>query len=62
MIKKEYLTLKEAGAIVGLSYSSLRKLIKLGKLKALRPSWKLVIARADLDAFMQASAIDNKLS
>lgn len=61
MQNRDYLNLKQACEITGLSNTTLRKAIKDGKLKATRPSWKLCIQRVDLDAFMRASACDAKV-
>jgi excisionase family DNA binding protein len=58
----EYLTLKEVSEITRMGYSTIRKLIRAGKLKARRPSWRLVVTRNDLDAFMQDSAVDPRAS
>jgi excisionase family DNA binding protein len=59
---REYLTLKEVAEISRLSISTIRKLIKSGRLKALKPSWKFVIARTDLDSFMRGSQSNPELS
>lgn len=58
---KEYLTMKEAAQIARLSYTKLRSLIKSGELRHLRPTWKVVIDRDDLDAFMQSRANATKV-
>ncbi len=56
----EYLSLKEVSSKIGLSQSMIKNLIRSGKLKAYRPKRKLLVAIADLDAFMLAVAYEPK--
>lgn len=60
MNKEEYLNIKQAGEISGLSHTTIRKAIKAGRLRASRPTWKVVIMRSDLDAFIQCRAVEPK--
>jgi excisionase family DNA binding protein len=53
-ISSDYLTLEQASAIVQLSPWTLRVRIKRGQLPAIRIGRRIVLARRDLDAFMQS--------
>lgn len=61
MDDKQYLNIKEACQVIGVCDTTLRKFIKQGRLKAMRPAWRIVIAKDDLDAFMRSSVYPPKV-
>jgi len=54
---REFLDKKEAGAIVGLNPKTIERAILRGELRAYKPAGKVRIHRADLDAWVESSAI-----
>jgi len=53
----EFLTLDEVAAITRAPLSSVRGWIRHGRLPATRPGRRVLVKRADLDAFLVASAV-----
>lgn len=62
MHESDYLTLKEVSASSRMSYTKVRQLVKDGRLRAIKPGKLILVKRAELDAFLQASAIVAKVS
>jgi len=53
----DYLTLDEVAVITRAPLSSVRGWIRRGRLAATRPGRRVLIRRADLDAFLAAAAV-----
>jgi len=55
---KEFLSVKEAAEIVGLSEKAIRRAIDDGELPASKPRGRIRIKRTDLDAWIEASRVE----
>jgi len=55
---KEFLSVREAAEIVGLSEKALRRAIRDGELPASKPRGRIRIRRADIEAWIKSSRIE----
>jgi excisionase family DNA binding protein len=58
----EYLTLREVVELSRMSYTKIRQLVKVGRLRATRPGRRMLVKRADLAAFMEANIVEPRAS
>jgi excisionase family DNA binding protein len=53
LISKRVYTLTEAAAIVGISYSLMRKFVKQGKIKTMRVGKRLMVPEAEVEKLLK---------
>jgi excisionase family DNA binding protein len=57
-VSARYLTLKDAAARVSTSPETVRYWIHVGKLRAFKPGRSVLVRESDLEALIEASAVD----